>query len=149
MNKSIKRIMAAVLSLSLSLAVFCSVPVTAASSAEIVPFYNNTISTNTNMGINSSGKMTISYSYTGYSTTTKAIITTYIEKKGFLGLFWSRVDIGTANDEWVDTINKSNYSGTRTYQLSSEGTYRVNVEYKIYGSGGSADVIPYTQTDTY
>lgn len=59
------------------------------------------------------------------------------------------MDIGTANDEWVDTINKSNYSGTRTYQLSSEGTYRVNVEYKIYGSGGSADVIPYTQTDTY
>ena len=58
-----------------------------------------------------------------------------------MGLFWTRVDIGTTNDEWVDTINNYRYTGSRTHQLSSSGTYRVTVNFKIYGSGGTADEI--------
>lgn len=148
-NNKIKRILATILVLCLSVVPFCSVSASAATQEEITPYYNNTASTTTTMSISSSGKMTIGYKYSGYSSiTTKAVITTYIEKKT-LGLFWTRVDIGTTNDEWVDTINDYRYSGSRTYQLSSSGTYRVTVVYKIYGSGGSADEIEYQAKDSY
>lgn len=117
--------------------------------AGVMPCLNNTLSTFTTMSINSSGKLTVSYNYSGFpGVTTKAVITTYVEKR-FLGIFWSRVDIGTTDDEWVDTIYQEDYTGSRTYQLSDSGTYRVTVQYKIYGTGGAADVIDYEGTDSY
>lgn len=116
---------------------------------EIMPLYNNVGSVNSNMSINSSGKMTINYKYAGSpSTTTKAVITTYIEKRT-LGVFWSRVDIGEPDDQWVDTIKDYSYYGSRTYQLSSTGTYRVTITYKIYGNGGSVDTITSEIKDSY
>ena len=149
MKGRIKKILATLLVLCLSIVPFFSVSAAAATQEEVTPLYNNTASVTTAMNINSSGKMTISYQYSGYpSTTTKAVITTYIEKKT-LGLFWSRVDIGTTDDQWVDTINDYRYTGSRTYQLSSSGTYRVTVIYKIYGSGGAADEIEYQAKDSY
>lgn len=129
---------------------FCSISVFAeAAQRDVTSYYNNTISTATHMNISSSGKMTISYKYSGYaSITNKAVITTYIEKKT-LGLFWSRIDIGTSNDEWIDTISNYKYTGSRKYQLPSSGTYRVTVIYKIYGSGGAADKIEYQEKGSY
>lgn len=82
------------------------------------------------------------------SKTTKVVITTYIEKKT-LGLFWKRVDIGTANNEWVDTIYGIDYTKVRRFQLSAKGTYRVKIVFKVYGTGGAADEIPYEIKDTY
>ena len=118
-------------------------------SNDIMPLYNNTSSANCAMSISDSGKMTISYRIYGYSSsTTKIVINTYIEKK-VAGLFWSRVDIDQTNDEWIDTINKTSYIGSRSYQLSSNGTYRVNVTYTVYGTGGSADVIPFSIEKSY
>ena len=147
MNKFIKRILSIVLVLCMAM-----IPMYSASAAtpdEVMPCYNNTASTTTAMSINSTGKMTITYQYSGFeSITTKAVITTYIEKKT-LGLFWTRVDIGETDNQWVDTINSYRYSATRTGQLPSSGTYRVTVVYKIYGSGGSADVIEYQAQDSY
>lgn len=119
------------------------------SAEEITPYYNNTFSTDTCMAIDDNGVMTIAYGYFGYSSkTTHAVITTYIEKR-FLGVFWSRVDIGTADNQWVDTINNYHYDGERHYQLSKSGTYRVKVTYTIYGTGGAADVVDYEATDSY
>ena len=116
---------------------------------EIMPLYNNVGTVNSNMSISSSGKMTINYMYTGApSTTTKAVITTYIEKRT-LGLFWTRVDIGEPDNQWVDTIKDYSYYGSRTHQLSSSGTYRVTITYKIYGTGGSADTITSEIKDSY
>lgn len=124
-------------------------PVSAATEEGIMPRYNNVSSATANASISDSGKLTITYKYNGSSSiTTKAVITTYIEKK-FLGLFWRRVDIGTTDDQWVDTINDYRYTGTRTYQLSSTGTYRITVVYKIYGSGGAADEITCQGTGSY
>lgn len=118
-------------------------------SNDIMPLYNNTSTAYCTMSIDDAGEMTISYRVYGYaSSTTKIVINTYIEKK-VLGLFWSRVDIGEANDEWIDTINKTSYIGSRSYQLSSTGKYRVNVTYTVYGTGGSADVIPFEIEKTY
>ena len=132
MKKIIKRALASILVLCLSVVPFCSVSASAATPQdEIMPLYNNVSNATANLGISDSGKMTINYSYVGSSgITTKAVITTYIEKK-ILGLFWSR----------VDTINNYKYTGSRTYQLSSSGTYRVTIKFKIYGTGGSADEI--------
>lgn len=147
MKKSIKKL--SVLLLTLCLLIVPSAAVTASAEEGITPYFNNVISVSTNMVINSSGQMTISYQYAGSSSkTTKAVITTYIEKK-VLGLFWQRVNNGQPDNQWVDTINDYKYSGYRKVQLNSSGTYRVKVEYKIYGSGGAADVVDYEKEDSY
>ena len=147
MKKQIMRILTVVLIFCLSI-----VPISQVSAAmpeEIMPMYNNVNSAITNMSISDSGLMTISYKYNGYSSvTTRGVVTTYIEKRT-LGLFWTRVNNGQPNNEWVDTIEYYKYVGTRNYKLSSTGTYRVTVKYEIYGTGGSADVIDYQAQDTY
>lgn len=149
MNKQIKRLLACVLIVSLSIISLMTVSAAKAFSGTVAPFYNNVGSATSAISINDSGKLTIGYKYSGYSSiTTKAVITTYIEKKT-LGLFWKRVDIGKTNNEWIDTINDYRYTGSRTHQLSSSGTYRVTVIYNIYGSGGSADEITCQATDSY
>ena len=116
---------------------------------EITPRYNNTSSASLNTSVNSNGTLTISYNCQGYSSTTsKIVITTYIEKQ-FLFLFWTKVDIGTSDNEWIQTINSYRYTGTRTFSLPSTGTYRTTVIYEVYGSGGSADAITYQDEVTY
>ena len=150
MNQGIKKILVSLLAFCLLTTPVFSVS-TAAVTAKysIAPLYNNTATVLTSMTINNSGKMSINYNVAGFSSlTTKISITTYIEKKT-LGLFWMRVDNGQANEQWVDTIYNYKYNGSRTYQLSSSGTYRVTVVYKVYGSGGSADKIEYQKTDSY
>jgi len=137
--------------ITLTLAICCLIApfATIANAAEIQPRFNNTMSTVTAMSINSSGKLVIAYNYVGYpGITTRAEITTYVQKRT-LWLFWTRVDIGTPDNEWVDTSYQEDYTYERSFQLSDEGTYRVTVEYKIYGTGGEADVIDYQGTDTY
>ena len=116
---------------------------------EIMPLYNNTKVVRTYCNVNDNGLLTISYNVDGFSDrTTKIVITTYVERE-VLGLFWNRVVNGQPNDEWVDTIHNYKYNGSRTFKLSSTGRYRVNVTYKIYGSGGSADTVPYQAEVTY
>ena len=149
MKNHIKRIFVAILIFCLSVVPMSTVSAAVAEGSEIMPLFNNVSTVTANVSINNSGKMTISYKYIGSpSVTTKAVITTYIEKKT-LGLFWTRVDIGTTNDEWVDTKYESTYVGSRTHQLSSTGTYRVTVIYKIYGTGGSADEVERQVTASY
>ena len=117
------------------------IPASAATPEEISPCFNNTSLGTIRANISTSGLMTISYLLTGYQdVTTKIVVTTYIEKKT-LGLFWTRVDNGQPNKQWVDTIYDFWYGGSRTYQLSSKGTYRTIAVYKVYGSGGTADEI--------
>ena len=146
MTKNIKKI------LSLTLFI-CMLTATLSSSTiygnEITPRYNNVQKADVTTTINNSGTLSINYNYTGISgTTTKAVITTYIEKQ-FLFIFWTRVDIGTTNNEWTQTVNNYRYTGTRTYKLPSTGTYRTTVIYEIYGSGGSADTITCQDEVTY
>lgn len=121
-----------------------------AHAAEVVtPYFNNTLSARTTINISSTGKLSVVNAYHGFqNVTTRAIITTYVEKK-VLGLFWTRVDIGTNDDQWVDTVNNYYYTGEHSLQLSSKGTYRVTVIFTIYGSGGAADEIKCQETKTY
>lgn len=136
-NKNLKKMLALLLvSVLLLLAVIIPVKATM-----ITPYYNNVISANSYASVSDGGIISITNTFRGTSgVTTKAVITTYIEKR-FLGLFWNRVEIEETDDEWVDTIYNYTYSGSHSFQLSSTGTYRVTVIYEIYGNGGSADEI--------
>lgn len=146
MKKTVKKLSALLLTVCLLVVPTLSVP---ASAAEITPYYNNVTMASINMNIDNKGVMTIVYDYVGNpSITEKAVITTYIEKKT-LGLFWTRVDIGEPDDQWVDTINNYHYNAYRKVQLSSGGTYRIKGNYKIYGNGGAPDVINFEAEDKY
>ena len=107
----------------------------------IDPRLNNGNSCSKSFNITSSGFAGVTVNYQGISgVTTKVTSTVYIQKK-FLGLFWTKVDIGTTDDEWVDS--STNVSGTFSHsvQLGSSGTYRAVFEIKMYGSGGATDTI--------
>lgn len=148
MRRQLKRLLIAVLTLCLLIVPLYPVSA-AASQEEIMPLLNNTANASVVMSINDSGKMTITYKYVGFSgITTHAVITSYIEKKT-LGLFWTRVDNGQPDKQWVDTVEGYSATGTRTCQLAENGTFRVTAIYKVYGSGGAADEIECQATDTY
>lgn len=136
-----KKILAIILVCTSLISICCIVSYAVAEENVITPKYNNVVSASTAVVISNSGEITISNKYTGTNgTTTKGVITTYIEKKT-LGLFWTRVDIGKTNDEWVDTIYNYKYVGSHSHQLESTGKYRVTVTFIIYGNNGVADEI--------
>lgn len=115
----------------------------------VMPCYNNTMGTSTNFTITTAGKATISATYDGHSgVTTGATVTSYIEKRT-LGLFWSKVDIGEPNNEWVDTSTDYADVFVHEFWLDAKGTYRATVVYEIRGTGGAADVIDFEKTVTY
>lgn len=138
--------------LSILLALCLIIPLfsfTEVSANQIMPRYNNTASADIETSVNTDGVLKINYSCIGYSgVTTKIVMTTYIEKK-ILGLFWTRVDLGNSEKEWVHTINSYLYSGPRNFSLPSKGTYRTTVTYTVYGSGGATDEITCQDTITY
>lgn len=117
--------------------------------SNIMPRYNNVSNASLYTTAADNGLLTIQYDYIGSANiTTKAVITTYIEKQ-HLGFLWLRVDIDTSNNEWVHTVNKAQYNGTRTFWLPSKGTYRTTVIYEISGTGGATDTITCQHTVTY
>lgn len=119
--------------------------VVSASNDGIMPCYNNTNTTSTNFTISSSGLATASVGYTGYNGITHGgRIETKMQKK-VLGLFWENID----NATWIDSTSASNYRNSHSINLTSTGTYRIVVEYQIYGAGGATDVIESTIERAY
>jgi hypothetical protein len=73
--------------------------------------------------------------YTGNSGATGATIEITLQKR-FLLFWWNDVEDG----HWTDTFTTS--SGASNHSLAvSSGTYRVVINYKVYGSGGAYDEI--------
>lgn len=111
--------------------------------------YNNIVTATSASSISDNGLLTVTNIYQGIKgTTTKGEITTYVEKRT-LGFFWTRVDIGQPNNQWLDVVYDYSYYGSHTFQLSSHGTYRITVIYVISGTGGDPDTITQTITKTY
>lgn len=136
------------LSLILVIIILCTtlLPATAAG---VTPRYNNTSSTTTNFGISATGKASIGAGYNAYRNYFQsATVTSYIEKRT-LGVFWTKVDIGMPNNEWVDTSTDYVDAFGHEVYLDSKGTYRATVIYEIRGTGGATDVIEYEQERTY
>lgn len=116
---------------------------------EVMPLYDNIITSDLNTNVDSNGNLKINYVIVGNSSSTsKIVITTYFEQK-YLGLFWQRVDTGSPNDEWVSTIYDYTYNGSRTFTLPEAGTYRTTVTYEVYGTNGTIETITYQKTNTY
>ena len=143
--KVTKRAICAVIALIMAMSAFSAFAV----AQTVEPCFNNVVRVSNQAEVSSSGKLTATNRYTADANVfSKAIITTYVEKK-VLGLFWSRVDIGQTNDKWIDVIYECLYTGFHYFQLSDKGTYRVTSEFVVYGSGGPADTVTETATTEY
>lgn len=104
--------------------------------------YSNFENAYNEVSVSSSGLLTITNTYEGKENiTVRATIITYIEKKQLFGLFWTRVNIGETDNEWVNYAFGENYSGRHTFQLTSKGTYRVVTTFIIYGRATNAEEI--------
>ena len=144
-----RRIVSLVMMVMILCSLALSVAAAAVPGADVMPCYNNTAATSTNFTITTAGKATISAAYDGiYNKTTGATVTSYIEKRT-LGLFWSKVDIGEPNNEWVDTSTDYADVFGHVIYLEDKGTYRATVVYEISGTGGATDVIDFDKTLTY
>lgn len=118
------------------------------SAYEVMPRLNNTAITNTGFVIDDNGTATIKVSYIGYEgITTGATIKVKLQKK-FLFFFWQDVDLGSNGNMLQYEVVGDNYFNAYTLSLS-KGTYRIQVEYEIRGSGGSADVLTEEIERTY
>lgn len=85
---------------------FSIVTLPARATEEIAPCMNNGGNCTCRFVISSTGLSEVNVSYSGISGVMKKVtVTTYLQKKT-LGLFWTDVDIGTTNDQWVDTSTK-------------------------------------------
>ncbi len=143
--KTTRRILALVQTVLL----LAGLAIPALAAGEITPYYNNTSNDQNSASVSESGVLSILNRHRGIEgTTSKVVITTYVEKK-ILGLFWSRVDIGQPDNQWVDTTYNINYSKTYTHQLTSTGTYRVTTIFIVSGTGGADDEIVRTSEVTY
>lgn len=124
----------------LSIIIFPLSSIRVNASSSLLPRYNNVFSAQSYANISQTGKLTLTNTYEGKSNyVSKAIITSYIEKQ--TSNIWIRVNIGTGNNEWIDTIYSQNYTGNHSTKLSSKGSYRIIVKYVIYGKDQSIDTI--------
>lgn len=116
-------------------------PSYAAENTSVAPCLSNGNNCSYNFIITSSGMSEIRITYEGIPVVMKKVtITTYIQKKT-LGLFWTKVDIGTTDKQWVDTSTNIYGCFVHQFQLKSTGTYRAVIKVVFSGSGGPDDVI--------
>ncbi len=120
--------------LFLILTLIFSVCVTANAQENIdsfVPFglvrFSSIESSSLSFSVSAGGQANIQYSVFLKSNAEPVIVKTYIEKK-VLGLFWSRVETGTKDNEWTDRFSKKFFVGSHTLQLTESGTYRAIIE---------------------
>ena len=135
-----KKVIAVLVSVTLLCTSFLCVSAQTVSSdnAEIAPLLQFTKNTTTILVI-SGGQASAAASFSGYKgTTTKVVITMTLQKKGFLGLWWS--------DEasWTETFNSYNASMNRKHSVS-DGTYKVKAEYVAYSGSKSETVTDYSE----
>ena len=124
------------ISFVLTLCLFLSFGMNLVASAEeytVEPRFNNASDVECNFSIQNDLAI-ISINVNGYNSVTSRItVNATLEKKAFLGLWWSDVD------EWT----ASSTNATETFEFTKDvgsGTYRCTFEVTVEGSGGSADV---------
>lgn len=117
--------------------------------AEAAMTYNNTSNAYLSGSVDSNGNLNAALCVYGKSgVTTRIDVELYVDKQ-FLGIFWTRVNIGYPNNVWTDYTTHYSYNNNFSTHLDSTGTYRITVTYTVSGTGGSADVIIKTSTVTY
>ena len=138
-----------IVSILLVIGLVCCLAGTATAETTVQPRLNNTTAATLVFSIDENGLAEVVLTcYGECGTMTGVTATTYIEKKTFL-FFWSRVDIGTGNDVWVDIYAGCDFIKGHTVQLTSKGTYRAVTEMVVSGSAGADDVINIDIEDDY
>ena len=144
-----KRIFKLIVTL-LVLSTLCTtvLPLFASASDSITPYYNNC--SRCSCAFNAaSGSADVYVSYTGITSNfSQAKLTVKIQKR-FLGLFWSTVDIGYTDNEWVAYNSSLSGEFYNSFPLEDTGTYRAVFTVEIYGKDGSVDTIEDKITSTY
>ena len=136
MKRKICLILSCILLLSL-------IMTTAVSASDISTYNNHTMVTATSFIITDSGEACVAYEYDGYEgITAGAVITIKIEKRNLL-FFWNEI----VEDCFV--VPEVSGFGCNYYQLTSKGTYRCTVTYRVSGTTGVDDVITFEDTKTY
>ena len=96
------------------------------------PCYSYTDRLTTTLSI-SNGKASCRTTIYGISgTTTKIVVTQYLEKKN--GKSWDEVT------SWTDTFNNWWCNDTNSYTITESGTYRLRSEATVYSGSKSEDV---------
>lgn len=71
---------------------------------------------------------------------TQIVVTTYVQKRTLL-VIWTRVDIGTPNNEWVDYGGNGDFDASHSAQMPAPGTYRVVATFDVYSGSTLLDSI--------
>jgi len=130
-----------IIAITLSLTLFSSVVIYANSQNTI-----SSVTSTVNLGTN--GDISIIYRNVAHpSSVEKVVTTTYIEKRTFFS--WERINIGTINNEWIDTIHQSIYTSSRLYHLSTPGTYRTTIIYQFYNSSNLISTVKFQSVDKF
>ena len=125
-----------IICLILCLGIFMGNPVNTSAYNTVSPRLDNCNSIKTDISINTSGVAQIMLRYYGNEENTAGgKITTQLQKR-FLLVFWTDVDGGY----WVDESSESSYTAVHTLAVET-GTYRVKVEYLLYGTDGSVETV--------
>ena len=118
--------------------------VTPQKNAKAAMMYNNTTNASLSGYIDSNGVLHASLSVYGRpGITTRIEAQLYVEKQ-FLGIFWTRINIGYNNNTWIDSTTDYYYNNSFSTSLEGNGTYRITVIYTVSGSGGTDDSITKT-----
>ena len=97
------------------------------------PCYDYTDQLTTTLSISSSKEASCRTTIYGISgTTTKIVVTQYLEKKN--GKSWDEVT------HWTKTFNSWWCNCTNSYTITESGTYRLRTEAKVYCGSKSEDV---------
>ena len=95
------------------------------------------------------GQAQVAVSYVAKSEVfTQAKLTVKIQKR-FLGLFWTTVDIGEPNNEWIAYCYDVYGDFYNSFPLESTGTYRAVFTVEFSGTTGEVDVIEDTIESKY
>lgn len=120
---------------------FANVSSVFAANEGVAPRWSNCNKYTFSFNVLDPGEAHISVSYIAESGVfVQAKSTVKIQKK-FLGLFWTTVDIGTTNDEWVEYCTDVYGDLYNYFPVSGTGTYRAVFKLEITGTNGSVDVI--------
>ena len=112
----------------------------------VMPRWNNDGTCSFNFQVLSPGVAHVSAAYSG--SFTQAKLTVKIQKR-FLGFFWSTVDIGEPDDEWVSYSSQSSGNFYHSFSVSGTGTYRAQFTLEVTGTDGTVDVMEETLEYTY
>ena len=118
-------------------------------SSVIQPRLSNIYTCSVDFAITPSGFASVYFDYYGdpdvFESATAEI---YLEKR-FLGIFWSRVDIGVTDNVWVDVLYENDGYVDHTIQLEKTGTYRAKFKLTFTGTNTADDVLEEVVQATY